>query len=266
MTLRTLILALALAASGAQADDLPSDLVRAEVLGGWRTADGTHMAALRLTLADGWKTYWRAPGDAGIPPQFDWKGSANLGAVAFHWPKPEIFDIGGMRTLGYRHELVLPIEIRPLDPEKPVSLRAEVDLGVCRDVCVPVELDLSAKLPEVGAPDGLIRDALASQPQPAETAGLTGVDCSVEPLRDGLRVEARLAMPPLGADEFAVLELPGTSVWVSEAVMARHGGVLSATADLVPANAQPFLLDRSALRITVFGDHGRAVEVRGCRG
>ena len=266
MSIRSALLALAVAATGAQADELPSDLVRAEVLGGWKTADGTHMAALRLTLADGWKTYWRAPGDAGIPPQFDWDGSSNVGSVAFHWPRPQVFDLGGIRTIGYKHELVLPIEIAPRDPSKPVRLEAEVDLGICRDVCVPVQLDIAADLPETGTPDTAIRAALADQPLPAESAGLTLAECAVEPLRDGLRVSAQLHMPPLGADEFAVLELADRSVWVSQAEVSRQGGALTATADLVPADARPFALDRSALRITIFGDHGRTVELWGCKG
>lgn len=266
MSIRVTMLALALAAGAAQADELPANLVRAEILGGWKTAEGTHMAALHLSLADGWKTYWRAPGDAGIPPQFDWRGSTNVGSVVIHWPRPQVFDVGGMRTIGYKHDLVLPIEIRPAEAGKPVQLEAEVNLGICRDVCVPVELDLSADLPDQGAPVLAIREALANQPRPAEAAGLTRAECAVEPLRDGLRVEARLTMPSLGSDEFAVIELADRSVWVSEASMRREGDSLTAVSDLVPANARPFALDRSALRITVFGDEGQAVEVRGCKG
>ncbi len=48
--------------------DLP---VTGQVLEGWVRADGTRMAAVQLDLEPGWKTYWRAPGDAGIPPSFD---------------------------------------------------------------------------------------------------------------------------------------------------------------------------------------------------
>ncbi|MCX8508161.1 MAG: protein-disulfide reductase DsbD family protein, partial [Rhodobacteraceae bacterium] len=69
---------LALAAPLAQAQPVPDNLLKAEILPGWRTESGSQMAALRLTMAPGWKTYWRAPGDAGIPPRFDWTGSANL--------------------------------------------------------------------------------------------------------------------------------------------------------------------------------------------
>ena len=48
------------------------------------------MAAVEIRLAPGWHTYWRVPGEAGIPPRFDWSGSQNLAAVAYEWPRPEI--------------------------------------------------------------------------------------------------------------------------------------------------------------------------------
>ncbi|MEM9552608.1 MAG: protein-disulfide reductase DsbD domain-containing protein, partial [Pseudomonadota bacterium] len=77
------------------------DVVQVEVLDGGETAHGTVMTALRLTLADGWKTYWRAPGDAGIPPSFNWRGSRNVGEVAITWPTPQVFNDYGMRSIGY---------------------------------------------------------------------------------------------------------------------------------------------------------------------
>ena len=61
----------------------PEDVVQIEVLPGWQTASGTQMAAIRLTLAPGWKTYWRAPGEGGIPPAFGWAGSQNIASTAF---------------------------------------------------------------------------------------------------------------------------------------------------------------------------------------
>ncbi|MFY8145805.1 MAG: protein-disulfide reductase DsbD domain-containing protein, partial [Rhodobacter sp.] len=88
MTLKhclALVLALACLSHPARAMT-QDDLLSAEVLPGWRTEQGTHMAALRLTLAPGWKTYWRSPGDAGIPPLFNWSGSQNLSGVRVHWP------------------------------------------------------------------------------------------------------------------------------------------------------------------------------------
>jgi DsbC/DsbD-like thiol-disulfide interchange protein len=67
-------------ASTAQAES-PADMVQIRILPGWSRDDGSHMAALHLILAPGWKTYWRAPGDAGIPPMMDLEGSDNLSDI-----------------------------------------------------------------------------------------------------------------------------------------------------------------------------------------
>ena len=110
---RLLLLLLALALRPALAAATPpEDLVRAEILPGWQDGEGRHVAGLRLTMAPGWKTYWRAPGDAGIPPEFDWTGSHGVAGVEVRWPVPQVFDQSGMQSIGYHDEVVLPLEIR----------------------------------------------------------------------------------------------------------------------------------------------------------
>lgn len=248
------------------AQDLPANLVAAEIRGGWRTESGTQMAALHLTLAPGWKTYWRAPGEAGIPPQFDWSGSSNIAGAEIHWPVPELFELNGLRFAGYRDELVLPIEFRPAAAGQPMAVSARIDLGVCETVCVPVSLDVAADLDPAGGSDPMIHAALARQPEPATTVGLSRARCSVEPIRDGLRLTSELTMPRIGPEEFAVVELADRSIWVSQAETVRDGGELVAVADLVPSTAAPFAFDRSSVQITVFGGSGRAVDLQGCTG
>lgn len=259
------IVAAALAGSVALAQTASDAVLRADVLPGWRTDRGTQMAALDLQLAPGWKTYWRAPGEAGIPPVFDWSGSDNIASVAFHWPAPQVFDLNGYRTLAFQDELVLPIEITPADPARPVAVRAEVLLGVCEDICVPVTLQLEKELSGSGARDRRIEAALDAGPEPADAAGLSTARCLLEPIRDGLRLTAHLVMPPLGGEEIAIIEAGSGDVWVSEPQTERQGGALVATADLVPADARPFALDRSTVTFTILAA-GRAVEQRGCTG
>jgi len=244
----------------------PKDVANIEILPGWRTETGTYMTALRVTLAPGWKTYWRAPGDAGIPPRFDWEGSRNLSAVRFHWPAPSVFESNGMRTVGYKNELILPIELTPRTQGKDIALRAEVELGVCEDICVPMQVKVSADLKGAGASDARIKGAMAARPSTGKEAGLRGVKCGVEPISDGLRLTAHVDMPSLGRDEIAVFELTDQTIWVSEASVARSGRTLTATSDMVPPNSAPFLLDRSKVRITVIGASGQAVDIMGCSG
>lgn len=248
----------------APAETLTQDKVLAASLRpGWQTEAGNRMTALQLDLAPHWKTYWRSPGDAGIPPEFDWSGSENLRAVRIHWPVPRVFDLNGMQTIGYLDELVLPIEIVPQDPARPVKLVARVDLGVCNKICMPATVALSATLSGAGAKDAAITAALANRPATAGEAGLAAIDCKVEPTADGLRITAHIDMPATGGTETVVFEPGHPGIWSSEAESRRDGGRLIAVGELGASSGQPFALDRSALTVTVLSP-GRGVEIAGC--
>lgn len=245
-------------AQGADPQSLPDDAGTVGLLSGWQERDGAHVAALTLALTPGWKTYWRVPGEAGIPPEFDWRASRNVARVVVHWPRPVVFDQAGMTSLGYGGEVVLPLEVVPADPERPVLLAGTVTLGVCRDICIPVTADLAADLPRPGQAEPRIRRALDGAPE--RIAGRAA--CRVDPIADGLRLTVRLPVGSAGVEAVAV-ETPDPAVWVSEAGLAADGGGLTATVDLVPPSGAPFALDRSALRFTVIGG-GWAGEMTGC--
>jgi DsbC/DsbD-like thiol-disulfide interchange protein len=245
-------------------ETVPDTVARLEILPGWRDGD-THVAAMRLTLAPGWKTYWRSPGAAGLPPVFSWSGSENLGGVRFEWPVPDVFHTNGMRSIGYHDQLVLPMLVAVGTQGQPVRLRGELQVGVCDTVCVPWSARFDAVLPAGGAPDPAIRAALDDRAQTGAEAGAGPVRCAAEPIADGLRLTATIDLPRQGRDEVVVIETGTQGIWVSEATAERQSGQLVASADLVPPEAQPFPVDRSALRFTVIGD-GRAVDIRGCKG
>lgn len=241
-----------------------ADAVHARILPGWKMQNGTLMAGLELTLAPGWKTYWRAPGDAGIPPVFDWSESQNLRAVSVSWPTPHVFDQGGMRSVGYKNRVVLPLALTPRRAGQPVQLSARVDIGVCDDVCVPVRFKVSQAIPGTASrPDPEIAAALADRPFSASEAGLRAKACTVAPAEDGLTLHAEFTIPSTGADETAVVETGDPQVWASEPRIARHGSKLTAEFDLMHASGGPFALDRSALRFTILGQD-RAVDIKGC--
>jgi DsbC/DsbD-like thiol-disulfide interchange protein len=100
------------------------------------------MAGIEITMEPGWKTYWRAPGE-GIAPSFSWDESLNLKQARVLWPAPVRFADGQGSSVGYKERVILPIEIIPEDPARPVSLNLAVAYGVCKDICMPVEAELS---------------------------------------------------------------------------------------------------------------------------
>ena len=254
----------ALAPQLVAAEALTQDqILSAALLPGWQTSNGSRMSALRLDLAPHWKTYWRSPGDTGIPPEFDWSGSENLADVRLHWPVPEVFHLNGMRSIGYVGELVLPIEIVPKDPSQPVKLKARIDLGVCNEICMPATVTLSATLSGAGTKDAAIAAALSSQPLTSQQAGLAAIACEVEPTEDGLRVTAHIDMPDRGGPETVVFEPGRPGIWTTEAESHRSGNRLVAVSELGASSGQPFALDRSALTLTVLSP-GRGVEIAGC--
>ncbi|MGX9854114.1 protein-disulfide reductase DsbD domain-containing protein [Limimaricola variabilis] len=237
------------------------DIVRLDLLPGWRDADGTQFAGFRITLAEGWKTYWRAPGEAGIPPLVDWQGSRNVAGAAFHWPVPEIFHVGGFETYGYSDQVVLPVEIAPARAGAPVRIEGVLELGVCQDVCVPVALDFAADLPMGETRDPALALALADRAMTPEEAGLGTARCTVGPAAKGIALRAEIpAMPGARA---VVVETGDPALWAAPVKMRRAGDEISAETRIEHVGKGPVALDRSALVITVIGD-GEAVEFRGC--
>ena len=240
------------------------DIVKLEVRPGWAQADGTQIAALRMSLAPGWKTYWRAPGDTGIPPQFFWQGSENISNVKISWPTPSIFYLSGLRSIGYQDELVIPLEIKPKEPGKQIRIKGEIDVGVCKDVCIPRTLSFDQQVAAGHSQrDPIIAAAMASQPYSAAEAGVQSATCELSPIDGGLRISTTIVMPYAGGTEVAVIEPGDPQIWASEAVTERSGKTLTASSDLVHVNDGAFALDRSKIRITVLGGK-YSVDVRGC--
>ena len=241
----------------APAQQALSDLARAELMSGWRDG-GTHVAGLTIRLSPGWKTYWRAPGDAGIPPSFNWSGSRNIKSVKVQFPVPEVMDQNGFRSIGYHDDVTFPLWIEPRDASAPISLQGEIEIGVCEEICVPVTLQVSGTLPASGQRGGPLSTMIGDRPDRA-----TGLRCDIAPIADGLRLSATVALPRMSGEEVAVIETGDPDVWVSPPVVTRNGGILTAEAEMVPPSAKPFALARSDVRMTVLAG-GRAVEMLGC--
>jgi len=104
-------------------------------------------AGVEIRLAPGAITYWRDPGDAGLPPVFDFAGSDNLAQVRPLFPAPtRIAEAGGGEAFGYERGVVLPLDIKPLDAARPVTLALKLNYAVCEKICVPAQASLKLAL------------------------------------------------------------------------------------------------------------------------
>lgn len=191
---------------------------------------GGQVAGVEIALDPGFKTYWRNPGEAGLPPAFDWSKSTNVGAIEVLWPAPSRSEDGGGVSYGYQGQVLFPVRIRAQDPAKPVSLALKIDYGVCKDICIPAQAELSLNLPAKASAStpSAIEAALARVPTPqplnadAELAVL-GVEPATSAGKPGLAVTVRT--PP---DSKPNLFVEGPDSWfllaAPQATAADAGG------------------------------------------
>jgi DsbC/DsbD-like thiol-disulfide interchange protein len=127
------------------------------------------LGGIAFQLQPGWKTYWRTPGDSGVPPRFDFSKSDNVEAVTVLWPAPHKFDDGaGGVSLGYHDQIVLPLRIVAKAVDKPVTLRAEINYAVCEKLCIPVDASAELAFNSVASTeDSALFAALDTVPKPA---------------------------------------------------------------------------------------------------
>ncbi|HEV7634510.1 MAG TPA: protein-disulfide reductase DsbD domain-containing protein [Bradyrhizobium sp.] len=130
---------------------------------------GVLLGGIAFQLQPGWKTYWRTPGDSGVPPRFDFSKSENIEAVTVMWPAPTRFDDGaGGHSLGYHDQIILPLRIVVKSADKPVTLRAAINYAVCEKLCIPVEASAELPITSVASTeDSALLAALDTVPKPA---------------------------------------------------------------------------------------------------
>ncbi len=130
---------------------------------------GVLLGGIAIQLEPGWKTYWRNPGDSGVPPRFDFSKSDNVEAVTVLWPAPMKFDDGaGGFSIGYKKQVVLPLRIVAKNNDKPVTLRAHISYAVCDKLCLPVEATTELNFASVASTeDSNLAAALDAVPKPA---------------------------------------------------------------------------------------------------
>ncbi|MEK9671870.1 MAG: protein-disulfide reductase DsbD domain-containing protein [Rhodospirillaceae bacterium] len=179
---------------------------------------GTLRMGLQFRMRPGWKIYWRTPGDAGLPPKPKWQQSENVKTAEIRWPAPERFSVLGFETLGYKDEVVFPVDVNVTDPGKPVNVKAVVPYLTCDDICIPYVAKLDLTLP-------------AGKAEPSEYAHLIG--------RFAAKVPASADGQGLALASMAALETKAPAP-----VKAAHGKAKAlapqATLNIVATSLTPF--------------------------
>jgi DsbC/DsbD-like thiol-disulfide interchange protein len=212
------------------------------------------LGGIAFQLEPGWKTYWRTPGDSGVPPRFDFSKSDNIEAVTVLWPAPTKFDDGaGGHSLGYHGQIVLPLRIVAKNADKPVTLRADVNYAVCEKLCIPVEA--SAELPftsVASTEDSVLFAALDTVPKPANIG-----DPNPLTIRDVKREKSAVlvdVVSPGDRDVGLFVEGPTPDWGLPVPKLLEHGppGVKRFAFDLdgVPPGVSP---EGAALKLTLVG-------------
>ncbi len=126
-------------------------------------------AGVEIRLDPGWKTYWRYPGDSGVPPTFGFAGSQNVKSVIVEFPAPERFPDGaGGHSIGYVGGVVLPLKVTPIDASRPTALHLILNYAICGTLCVPANATL--ELPLTGESAGAAALQKAEQRVPKRAA------------------------------------------------------------------------------------------------
>lgn len=127
---------------------------------------GRYPAAAEIKLEGNAITYWRAPGDAGVPPSFSFEGSTNVAAAEVAYPAPTRINEQGLEAFGYRHDVIFPIAVHALDAAKPVHLKLTMNYAVCDNICLPVRAVAELELPQTApsSENATIADANARVP------------------------------------------------------------------------------------------------------
>lgn len=255
-----------LAPDGARAQDvspwIKDTYSSVRLIAGSRSG-GVLLGGIGFQLQPGWKTYWRTPGDSGVPPRIDFSKSDNVESVKILWPAPTKFPDGaGGISFGYKNQVTLPLRIIAKSPDKPVTLRASISYAVCEKLCIPVEAQAELAFVSVASTeDGAISSALDTVPKPAKV-GDTGALSIRDVRREGNVVQVDVAVQddkaPSGRDKDVQLFAEGpTPDWALPVpkLVKREPGVQRFAFELdgLPPGASA---DGATLKLTVAGPGG----------
>jgi DsbC/DsbD-like thiol-disulfide interchange protein len=265
-----LVLGAAIASPARAADASPWDggpRSALRLIAGTPTNDGGKKVlrgGIEIRLDPGWKTYWRYPGDSGVPPRFSFSRSENLESVRLLWPAPKRLGSPGDTSIGYTGDVIFPLRVLPRDPARPVLLRFDADYAICENLCIPA--DGKAEL-LLGAEPSSHEDALHESeervPQPAAIG--QGEALAIEAVTREAQGDKPRILVDVRAPDTARLELfaegptPDWALPIPQAIPGAPAGLQRFAFELdgVPPGA---IEEGATLRLTAVAED-RAIEV-----
>jgi DsbC/DsbD-like thiol-disulfide interchange protein len=227
-----------------------------------KTKDGEQLVAgIQLRMDDGWKTYWRNPGDSGVPPQFDWSGSKNLKEAKVLYPAPYRFADANSTAIGYSGGVIFPVKLIPERPGEPIELKLAFDFGLCKSLCIPNTAKLSLKLELGAALDDadakLLNAALDVVPQPVAPGALPAIgkiEAKFDSDKPSIVIEA-LYPPDATATDLFVDIADGTYMPVPKALGPLADGKQSFALNFASKDEAKEIKGK-ALNLTLVSDRG----------
>ena len=220
--------------------------------------DQSRLIGLQILMEEGYKTYWRHPGDSGLPPDFDWEGSLNVADLEVLFPAPHRYEDASGVFFGYADEVIFPIRVTPVDAALPMRLSLSLEYGVCKEICIPAraELELSP-----GEPAPAHVEAVAerlSQVPTRRTLGDPGdlAVISVEAGETGHLVVGVRAPP----DALLFAEGPDHRWFLAPEEMMRAGAQAGSGEFLVELAERPSAVEKPARLLFTLSAGGRAIE------
>lgn len=218
-----------------------------------------YAAGLEIQMSPGFKTYWRSPGEAGgVPPEFDWTGSDNLASAQVLYPAPHrLIDKAGA-NIGYKDHVIFPVEITPQDPSKPVKLHLKAVYGVCKNICIPAEVEMEFEVSDKTEIDAELASAVASVPKLLDVAEKKSG--STAPVLDSWRIEKR------GSKAMLVMDVAGEGAEGDVFLFSDEGIYLPMTNKVKPNLFEADLTDAGDLKdlagkkiwVTMVGTKGQS--------
>ncbi len=241
---------------------------KVEILKGWRQhhhEDSHHVFALKIVLAEGWKTYWRLVGDDGIAPHITWTLLANASTPEIHYPNPTLIvdPDAAISIIGYRDEVVFPIIVDVPNPNAPVRVAGLFEFGICDDICIPEQIQFRA---ELGAELSIWVDEIIRVLDNKMVTVVRPFDCRLRPSEDHhfildgqIKTDFR---PPLAIAALPDYLHPHVEFSDIKSSLSDDGTVrLQARID--SSEASILGIERSKIKIVVVTEN-QAIEYTGC--